>query len=121
MDAMAKAHEINLPVTQTGTQNTSFTSTQHSLANESMTTITGGTQETMLTVTPEDMQIFFKAVNEREADLKGDLASRRKANQQEIDKIQEDLNKISAEVTGVDNGAYCVFTKHLPVSNHALL
>jgi hypothetical protein len=67
------------------------------------------------------MQIFFKAVNEREADLKGDLASRRKANQQEIDKIQEDLNKISAEVTGVDNGAYCVFTKHLPVSNHALL
>ena len=107
MDAMAKEHEIELPVTQTGTQNTSFTSTQQSLANESMTTITGGTQETLLTVTPEDMHIFFKAVNDREADLKGDLASRRKAYQQEGDKIQEDLNKMSAEVNGVDNGTYC--------------
>jgi len=108
MDAMANEYAIELPTTQTQTQNTSYT--QGSVA-DSITTTTGGTQDTAISISPEDMHLFFKAVSDKEAEFKQTLNNYRKESEQEGDKIQEELNKISADVMGTQHGTllrHCV-------------
>jgi DNA repair protein RAD50 len=103
MDEMAAEYTIELPVTQT--QNASFVSTQGSVAETvGDSTVTGGTQDSVVSVTAEDMHLFLKAVSDKQAELKQTLHNHTEGSQKDGDKIQDELNEMTAQYKAIEHG-----------------
>ena len=104
MDEMAEEYKIELPTSQT--QHTSFTqgSVAESVGNSSA--VTGSTQDSLISVSPEDMNFFLRAVADKEAEFRQNLHNYTEQSQKQGDAIQDELNDITAHFKAIENGAF---------------
>ena len=106
MEKIADKYNIELAVSQTQntqTQNASFISTQNSIA-ESVGDTTVLSQDTMLSISVEDMYQFLKALEDKEADLQQSLRNCTDQSQKQVDAIQDKVNEMTAQSKATEHG-----------------
>jgi predicted nuclease with TOPRIM domain len=106
MEKIADKYNIELAVSQTQntqTQNASFISTQNSIA-ESVGDTTVLSQDTMLSISVEDMHQFLRALEDKEADLQQSLRNYTDQSQKQVDAIQDKVNEMTAQSKATEHG-----------------
>lgn len=108
MEHMARKYGIDLQVTPTqlnqSTTNASFAGAMSQ--GTSFMSQAGGdtTQDTSLTLSDDDMDAFYRALEEKEKELKDNLSSQKDSNQVQEDQLQRILSEILGKKAALENG-----------------
>jgi DNA repair protein RAD50 len=105
MEQMARKYGIDLQVTPTQPQNTSFASITHN--DTSFLSQAGATQDTSLTLSEDDMDSFYRALDDKEKELKHNLSSHRDMTQSQEDQLQRILSELMGKKTSIESGTSC--------------
>jgi DNA repair protein RAD50 len=101
MEELAEAYGIELAVTQT--QNASMmTGTQGTSASD--TVVTGGSQDSVISISDEDMQAFMGAVARKQTELSEKLKHHKSQAQSAEDILTVSLSDLLAKQKSIDNG-----------------
>jgi hypothetical protein len=101
MEELAEAYGIDLAVTQT--QNASMmTGTQGTSASD--TVMTGGSQDSVISISDEDMRSFMVAVARKQTELSEKLKHHKFQSQSAEDLLTASLSDLLAKQKSIDNG-----------------
>ena len=104
MEHIAQTYEMDLTqMSQSQSQNASFVAASLS---QSMAAGEDGDDETLISISAEDMQGFFQALEAKEADLRGSLKEFRDSNQAEEDKITSAIAELGGRQQAIENGKF---------------
>jgi DNA repair protein RAD50 len=101
MENIAQTYSVDLNVSQTQGNMSLAASTTASMASQ---TVGGASQETVASITPEDMKSFFRALDTKEEGLKADRKSQKERIQAQEDKLQSKLAELTEKRNSIENG-----------------
>jgi len=104
MEHIAQTYAIDLQVTQSQQDPNRSISSQTSITIGGGTTGPLGSQDSVISIAPEDMQHFFTALDQKELDLKDNLKQHRRQRDKNLDQIQGTLTELGGKKNTLENG-----------------
>ena len=111
IDEMAKKYSIKLgpsisQISQSQDDNETQDPNRPSIGTEYTTdeTLTGYSQESIITITPEDLKVFIGATKSKKDELKLDLERYKKQSQKTEDELTSVLGEIMAQLQSIERG-----------------
>jgi DNA repair protein RAD50 len=102
MENIAQTYSVDLQVSLTQGVNTSFAGSM--TAGTASQTMGGGTQDTLVSITSDDMQGFFQALDQRDTELDANLKEHIERTQTQEDKLQSILTELGGRLRSIESG-----------------
>jgi len=102
MENIAQKYSVNLQTSQTQDLNASFAS-----LSATQTTVAGDASQDdslVTSITPEDMQGFFQALDRKDEELKNNLKEHRERYQVQEDQLQSVLTELQGKLSSIESG-----------------
>lgn len=100
LESIAQNYSLDLELSQTQADQ-SFAA---SVTATSVIASDIGTQDSLISIAPEDMQSFFEALNKKEEELKANLDALKKRSKEADEEIQEVIQDLSGKIRVAKNG-----------------
>ena len=105
METIAQKYEMDLTaMSQSQSQGTSFIA-----ASLSQSMIEGDDNGTLVTISADDMQSFFKSLSTKEDELRSALKEAQARNEAEIDQIADAITDLGGKIRAIENGTFPCF------------
>lgn len=104
MERIAQKYQMDLTaMSQSQSQGASFIAA--SLSQSMM----DAEDETLITISPEDMQSFFQSLKAKEEELTGSLKEAEERNHADLNKIADEITDLGGKVKAIENGTFVCF------------